>query len=165
MWRAWDECALEAMNSMQDEPQMQVNLTRWMWTWTPRAALESGTSVRPGIFAAPSADTLFWKCRNGVIFYKKTYTDPVSLIEIMCHWIVGWSILQTKKQNRDMLELGTTKLLERVENDVYKASQCWRNSVMRLGGWWWPVDALDMLLRSTPSVSKLIQNWIKYFRT
>lgn len=38
-----------------------------------------------------------WKCRNGVIFLlKKSYCDSMTLVKLMCHWIVGWSILQTK---------------------------------------------------------------------
>ena len=57
----------------------------------------------------------------------------MTLVKLMCHWIVEWSILQTKEQNKEVLKLGT-KLLEHVANDVYKASQGWRDNVLRLEG-------------------------------
>ena len=59
--------------------------------------------------------------------------DPMILVRLMVTWIGDWSILQTKKQNKRVLDLGT-RLLEHVASDVYKASHGWRYNVPRLGG-------------------------------
>lgn len=52
-----------------------------------------------------------WKCRNNVIFERKTYNDPMILVKLICYWIVGCAILQIKDVNREVLELGA-RLLE-----------------------------------------------------
>ena len=55
----------------------------------------------------------------------------MTLIKLMTHWMVDWSILQIKEQTKKALELGA-RLLERVASEVYAASQGWRINVARL---------------------------------
>jgi hypothetical protein len=55
------------------------------------------------------------------------------LIRIMCNWIADWSVLQRKKLEQKLLQLGA-KLIERVASETYKAAQGWRLGVRRLGG-------------------------------
>ena len=52
-------------------------------------------------------------------------------IRLMCNWIVDWSILQRKKLEERLLQLGA-KLIEWVASEVYKATQRWRLAVRRL---------------------------------
>lgn len=107
-----------------------ASIEECLGTWIKSFLKEDKKLVLVGISA------LFWtlwKCRNGVIFDNKFFTDPMTLIKLMCRWILDWSILQIKEQNREVMELGI-KLLERVANEVYKASQGWRYNVARLEG-------------------------------
>uniref|UniRef100_A0A453C404 Reverse transcriptase zinc-binding domain-containing protein n=1 Tax=Aegilops tauschii subsp. strangulata TaxID=200361 RepID=A0A453C404_AEGTS len=41
-----------------------------------------------------------WKCRNDIIFRDKKINDPMTLIKLTCNWIVDWSVLQRKPQNK-----------------------------------------------------------------
>lgn len=85
------------------------------------------------VFVGVSA--VFWtlrKCRNNVIFEKKLYSDPMILIKLICFWVVGWSILQIKEVNKEVLMVGA-RLLERVASEVYKSSQGWTHTAEN---WW-----------------------------
>lgn len=73
-----------------------------------------------------------WKCRNNVIFENKTYIDPLILIKLVCYWIMGWSILQIKEEQKEVLML-EAKLPKHVASAIYKASHGWRYGVRRLG--------------------------------
>ena len=55
------------------------------------------------------------------------------IIHLMGKWIVDWSILQRKKLEEKLLQLGA-KLIERVASEIYKATQGWRLEVQRLEG-------------------------------
>mgnify|MGYP006267642221 FL=1 len=55
----------------------------------------------------------------------------MTIIKTMTHWMVDWSILQIKEQEKKVLELGA-RLLERVASEVYAAPQGWRINVLRL---------------------------------
>lgn len=74
-----------------------------------------------------------WRCRNDSIFERKTINNPLILVRLMCLWIADWSILQTKEPETRLLKLGA-RLVERVANAVYRASQGWRPGVLRIGG-------------------------------
>lgn len=70
--------------------------------------------------------------QDSVIFEKKD-SDPMILIKLICFYITGWSILQIKEANKEVLMLGA-RLLEQVASGVYKASQGRRHSVLRISG-------------------------------
>jgi hypothetical protein len=72
-----------------------------------------------------------WKSRNGIIFENKRINDPFYIIKLMSHWLIDWSILQTKEPPKKVLELGA-RLLERAASEVYAAKQGWRINVARL---------------------------------
>ena len=55
----------------------------------------------------------------------------MTLIKLMSYWMVDWSILQIKEQQKKVLELGA-RLLEWVANEVYAASRGCRINVARL---------------------------------
>ena len=74
-----------------------------------------------------------WKRRNDIIFRSKKIYDPMTFIRLMCNWIVHWSVLQRKKPEQKLLQLGA-KLIERVASEIYKVAQGWRLGVRRLGG-------------------------------
>lgn len=62
-----------------------------------------------------------WKCRNDIVFNRRKFCDPMVIVKLMCTWINDWAVLQIKDPEVKLLTLGA-KLVERVANEVYRAS-------------------------------------------
>lgn len=41
-----------------------------------------------------------WRCRNDVIFNCKNHCDPMTIVRLLCNWIIEWPVLQKKKNQR-----------------------------------------------------------------
>lgn len=82
--------------------------------------------------------TIWRKC-NDIIFEKKMISNPMTLIKLMCSWIIDSSVLQIKELGQRVLKLGA-KLIERVASENYRASHGWRRGVLQLDGSSWKMN-------------------------
>ena len=55
---------------------------------------------------------MLWGCRNDIIFERKIISNPMTMIKIMCSWIVDWSVLQIKRLQQRVLKLRRVRFIE-----------------------------------------------------
>uniref|UniRef100_A0A452YGX2 Uncharacterized protein n=1 Tax=Aegilops tauschii subsp. strangulata TaxID=200361 RepID=A0A452YGX2_AEGTS len=74
-----------------------MSMQECLGSWLNSFGKEDKKLVLVGISAICWA---LWKARNGVIFENKRISDPMTIIKAMTHWMVDWSILQIREQQK-----------------------------------------------------------------